>query len=219
LGKKEDLMTKFIMIRHGFSVANNEKRFSGHSDFPLTDRGRLQAEKCAEALKGEHIDAIYASDLSRAFETALPVAKSHSLTVIPHKGLREIYAGEWEGKSFFELDEKYSKSFDVWKSDIGHVRPDGGESVAELYDRILTTLGEIAAENEGKTVCIATHATPIRAVCAAAECGNVADMSRIAWVPNASISLFEYENGRFTAIYTGRADHLGDLCTTLPANV
>ena len=207
------------MIRHGFSVANLEKRFAGHSDFPLTDIGRLQAEKCAEALKDEHIDAIYASDLSRAFETAIPVAKAHSLTVIPHKGLREIFAGEWEGKSFVELDESYAESYGTWKTDIGHAHPDGGESVAELYSRILTTLGEIAKENEGKTVCIATHATPIRSVCTAAKGGKAEDMSKISWTPNASISYFEYENGIFTAVQTGIVDHLEGICTSLPSNV
>ena len=212
-------MTRFIMIRHGFSVANNEKKFAGHSDFPLTEMGKKQAEKCAEALKNEHIDAIYASDLSRAFETAIPVAKAHGLTVVPHKGLREIFAGEWEGKTFDELEVKFAESYGTWKNDIGHAHPDCGESVAELYDRILTTLDEIARDNEGKTVCIATHATPIRAVCTAAK-GFLADkMSEVSWTVNASISLFEYENGRFTAVYTSKTDHLGDLTTKLPTNV
>ena len=213
------MKTRFFMIRHGYSVANNEKRFAGHSDFPLTDIGRLQAEKCAEALKDEHIDAIYASDLSRAFETAIPVAKAHGLTVVPHKGLREIFAGEWEGKTFDELYEEYPESFGIWKTDLGAAHPDGGESVAELYSRILTTLGEIAEDNDGKTVCIATHATPIRSVCTAAMGLGAEDMSRIGWTANASISLFEYENGRFTAIYTSKTDHLGDMTTKLPTNV
>ena len=212
-------MTKFIMIRHGFSVANNEKKFAGHSDFPLTDIGKAQAEKCAEALKNEHIDAIYSSDLSRAFETAIPVAKAHGLTVVPHKGLREIFAGEWEGRTFDELEVKFAESYGTWKSDIGHAHPDGGESVAELYDRILTTLGEISKANEGKTVCIATHATPIRAVCTAAKGLSADKMSEVSWTVNASISLFEYENGSFTAVYTSKTDHLGDLTTKLPTNV
>ena len=212
-------MTRFIMIRHGFSVANNEKRFAGHLDFPLTEIGRTQAERCAEALKNEHIDAIYASDLSRAFETAIPIAKAHSLTVIPHKGLREIYAGEWEGKTFDELERCYPESFDVWKTDLGNAHPDGGESVAELFSRILSTLSSLAESNQGKTLCIATHATPIRSVCTAAAGGKAEDMSKISWTPNASISLFEYENGSFQAVYTGRVDHLEGICTTLPTNV
>ena len=207
------------MIRHGFSVANNEKRFAGHSDFPLTELGRLQAERCAEALKDEHIDVIYASDLSRAFETAVPIASSHGLDVIPHKGLREIFAGEWEGKTFSELEEQYPESFGVWKSDLANAHPDGGESVCQLYNRIIATMKELAQENEGKTVCIATHATPVRSVCTAARGLDHSGMSKIGWTANASISVFEYENDIFTAVYTSRTDHLGDLSTFLPSNV
>jgi broad specificity phosphatase PhoE len=213
-------MTKFIMIRHGFSEANNQKLFAGHSDFPLTEIGKMQAERCAEALKDEKIDAVYASDLSRAFDTALPVARAHKLEVIPHKGLREIFAGNWEGHSFTWLEKNYPDEYGrVWKTDIGRTKPDGGESVAELYGRVIATLREIAASNEGKTVCIATHATPIRSVCTAAAGGNAEDMSKITWTPNASISLFEYENGSIKAVYTGRVDHLDGICTALPANV
>ncbi len=207
------------MIRHGFSVANDLHLFAGHSDFPLTDIGRKQADKCAEALRDEKIDAIYSSDIGRAYDTAKPIAASHSLEIIIHKGLREIYAGEWEGQSFETLNEKYAESFGIWKTDLGRAHPDGGESIAELFDRIIATVAEIAKENEGKTVCITTHATPIRAVTVASMGGVAADMSRIGWTPNAAISLFEYEDGKFSAIYTDRADHLGNICTKLPTNV
>ena len=213
------MKTKFIMIRHGFSVANNEKRFAGHSDFPLTELGKLQAERCAAALADEKIDVIYASDLSRAFETAVPIAISHGLDVIPHKGLREIFAGEWEGKTFSELEEIYPESFGVWKGDLANAHPDGGESICQLYNRIIATMKELAQKNEGKTVCIATHATPVRSVCTAAMGQDFSGMSKIGWTANASISVFEYENGIFTAIYTNRTDHLGDLSTFLPSNV
>ena len=207
------------MIRHGFSVANNEHRFAGHSDFPLTDIGREQAERCAEALADEKIDAVYASDLSRAFDTAAPVARAHGLRVIPHKGLREIFAGEWEGKTFSELEEEYPESFGVWKTDLANAHPDGGESICQLYSRILATLEELSKENDGKTVCIATHATPVRTVCTAAMGLDYKGMTDIGWTANASISIFEYEDGRFTAIDVSRTDHLGELKTVLPSNV
>ena len=207
------------MIRHGFSVANSEKRFAGHSDFPLTEIGQRQAEKCAEALKDERIDAIYASDLKRAYDTAVPVARSHSLDIIPHKGLREIYAGEWEGKTFDELSEIYADSYGVWMEDNGRAHCDGGERVSELSSRVLSTLEEIASKHDGETVCIATHATPIRAVCTAAAGLSSDDMGKIRWTVNASISIFEYENGRFRAVAVSMTDHLGELRTAFPSNV
>ena len=207
------------MVRHGYSEANSHQLFAGHSEFPLTEIGKVQAERCAAALQSEKIDAIYSSDIGRAYATAMPIAASHSLPIIKCEGLREIYAGEWEGLSFEELNRDYAESFWIWRTDLGRACPDGGESVAALFDRIIATLGEIARENEGKTVCITTHATPIRAVTVAAMGGGAADMSRVEWTPNASINLFEYEDGKFTAIYTDRADHLGDICTSLPKNV
>lgn len=212
-------MTRFIMIRHGHSLANSRKEFGGQCDYALSDLGRLQAEKCAEALKNEKIDAIYASDLKRAYDTAVPVAERQGVPIILHKGLREIFAGEWEGKLFDELCVKYEADYTVWRTDIGRARCTGGESVAELSERVLKALSDIAKDNEGKTVCIATHATPIRAVCATASGLTAEEMVAIPWVSNASVSLFEYENGRFTAVYTDRADYLGDLITNLPANV
>lgn len=213
------MKTRFIMIRHGFSVANNEHRFAGNSDFPLTDLGRAQAERCAEALKEERIDAIYASDLSRAFDTAVPVARALGLEITATKGLREIFAGEWEGKTFDQIDEEYHDEFALWKRDIGRARCTGGESPREVSARVLSTLASIAEQNDGKTVCIATHATPIRSVCTAAAGLDASDMAMIPWTANASISLFEYEDGIFTAVYTSKTDHLGDLRTAPPTNV
>jgi broad specificity phosphatase PhoE len=212
-------MTRFIMIRHGFSVANSEKRFAGHMDFPLTDIGKKQAEKCAEALKNVKIDAIYASDLKRAYETAVPVARALGLEIIPHKGLREIYAGDWEGRSFDELCEKYSENYKIWREDNGRARCDGGESTAELYARVTGTLAEIAKEHEGETVCIATHATPIRAVNTASRGFEAERMGEVTWTANASISVFEYEAGAFKAIEISNTDHLGELRTGFPSNV
>jgi probable phosphoglycerate mutase len=146
-------------------------------------------------------------------------AKSHGLEIIPHKGLREIYAGKWEGEIFDDLVVKYTEDFNRWKTDVGRARCTDGESVAELFDRVTGTLASIAAENEGKTVCIATHATPIRTVTAAALTGRVDDMADLPWSANASINIFDFEDGKFTAVALSLTDHLGDLSTALPSNV
>lgn len=215
-------MTKFIMIRHGNSMANSRKEFGGQCDYALTDLGRLQAEKCAEALKNEsiyHIDKLYASDLRRAYDTAVPIAQALDLEIIPTKRFREIYAGKWEGMPFVEIEKEYSEDYKIWRTDIGRARCTGGESVKELYERILSALDEIASENPGKTVCIATHATPIRSVCAAATGVDAADMAKIPWVANASINVFDYDDGKIVPVDIDNYRHLGDLATKLPTNV
>ena len=97
-------MTRLILIRHGFSMANAEDRFAGYSDFPLSDIGHEQARLAAEYLfANEKIDKIYASDLLRAYHTAPPTAEKFGLPVIKEPRLREIYAGRWEGMKFEEI--------------------------------------------------------------------------------------------------------------------
>jgi len=207
------MKTNLILIRHGYSTANEADVFAGFYDAGLTAAGVRQAEKCAAALKEEHIDAVYASDLRRAFCTAKPVAESHGLPLIPEPGMREICAGEWEGLPFRTLAERFPEDFGMWMEDIGNSRCTGGESVKEFSARILAAVDRIAAANPGKTVCIGTHATPIRAVCTAAAGLPAGRMAEIPWVRNASISRFVWEDGVLTAVSVGETDHLGDDAT------
>ncbi len=232
------MSTKIIMIRHGFSEANLAKVFTGQSNIPLTDVGLEQARLCGEFFRqwcpctalGEErteriwdhgvsgIDAVYASDLKRAYDTALPVAKTLSLEVEKCEALREIYAGQWEMMPFVEIDEKYPKEYGVWKNDIGRARCVGGEAVAELSRRVLDAVRNIAVRHDGSAVVLVTHATPIRAVCAAASGLDALDMAHEPWVSNASVSIFEYD-GTFKAVRTNIVSHLGLLKTDLPKNV
>ncbi|MBQ3012120.1 MAG: histidine phosphatase family protein [Clostridia bacterium] len=213
------MKTRFIMIRHGFSVANDMRRFAGNFDVDLTETGKKQANLCAEALKNEKIDAIYSSDLKRAYDTAVPISETLGIEIIKCPELREISAGEWEGKLFDELCEEYPEAYSTWRNDIGNAVCTGGESVKQLSARILSALCDIAKKNDGKTVCITTHATPIRAVCTAAAGLPTEQMSKINWVGNASFNIFDYEDGKFTAIKLSDMAHLGELKTGLPRNV
>ena len=93
------MSTHLYLIRHGESEANKIDAFAGHSQFNLTAQGRAQAEKAAEYLSTLHVDAIYSSDLPRAFQTAQPTAERLGMTVVKREQLREIEAGEWEGRT------------------------------------------------------------------------------------------------------------------------
>ena len=213
-------MTTFILVRHGQSEANRQGLFAGHSDFPLSELGERQAEKTAEyILKDYTIDAIYSSDLRRAYSTALPVSKLTQIKIIPETRLREIYAGDWESLSFDTIKEKFPDDRALWKDDIGNSRCTNGESVRELADRILTRLTEIAEENDNKTVLVTFHATPIRAMQTLWQTGDLNEMKNTPWVANASVTVAEYENGTFYLKSVGQADHLSSLITTLPNKV
>lgn len=213
-------MTRLILIRHGESVANRNNVFAGHSNFSLTEKGHTQAELSAEYIVQNYkIDKIYASDLKRAYFTAFPIAKKTENVIIPDEGLREIYAGEWESMPFPEIPQKYPEAFLTWTTDVGHARCPGGESTQELGLRIIKRLAEIGEENDGKTVVIATHATPIRALQTFCEYGDFAQMQKVPWVANASLTELEYSSGEFKLIKVGVTDHLKELVTDLPKDI
>ena len=213
------LSAKIIMIRHGYSISNNLKFFTGQSDIELTDIGREQARLCGEFLK-EHkgIDAIYSSDLSRAYDTALAVGRALSLDVKKDAELREIFAGEWEMMPFVKIEEKYPAEYAVWKNDIGRANPTGGESVFSMATRVEGAIRRIAAEHDDGCVVIVTHATPIRAICTLSEGLDLSEMGRVSWVSNASISIFDFD-GNFKLVEKNITSHLGSLKTDLPRGV
>ncbi len=213
-------MTRIIFVRHGESTGNLNKRFYGHTDGELTEKGIAQARIAAKYLESTKIDAAYASDLARAYETGRIIAEPHGLTPISDAGLREIYAGEWENMSFGEILSKYPEGFNTFMYDIINSTPDGGESVRDMAMRIIDEVWKIAEENDGKTVLIAIHATPIRAL----ECEwrglELEKMSTLKWVPNASVSIVEYDVANHTVKpeIIGEASFMGDMATTLPNN-
>jgi len=96
-------MTVFYLVRHGQSEGNLRNEFIGHGNARLTELGRAQAQKTGEYLSSAQFDYAYGSDLLRAFETGEIILKNRDIELIPDKMLREIHAGEWEGKTFSEL--------------------------------------------------------------------------------------------------------------------
>ena len=213
-------MTKLLIIRHGQSQANLDGRFVGHVDSPLSDLGKQQAEVTADYIvSAHHVDAVYASDLERAFYTGKTVADRLGLPITADPGMREIFAGDWETVKFDTLSTEYGEPYQLWLRDIGLAQCPNGESTADLQRRIVSTLTRIAQENDGKTVVVATHATPIRVFMHHCSGLPLSEMKNIPWVSNASVTTAVYENGSFTITEAGHDAHLGDMRTALPKNV
>lgn len=213
-------MTRLLLIRHGQSTANIAGVFAGHLDYPLTELGRQQVELTAEYIASQYtVDKVYASDLSRARETGEIAARKLGAGLEVHPGLREIFAGQWQGIKFDELKKRYEESYGIWLTDIGHSCCDGGETMGQMYDRILTTMKEIVCTNPEKTLVLATHATPIRVMQCVCEKKSLDDMKRIPWVTNASVSEMVYEAGEFHLVTVSVDRHLGNLSSCFPANV
>lgn len=207
-------MTRFIITRHGQSLANAQCRFAGHSDFDLSDLGHYQAALVADYLtKKFQIDAIYSSDLLRAYNTAVPTADRLGIKILPSTGLREIFAGEWEGHTTDYLAEAFPAEFDIWKNDYANSRCTGGESTREIYVRAYEEICRIAAENEGRTVYVSTHATMLRALSARALGLSEAEVGSIPFAHNAAICTFSFDSGTLTPIELNITEHLGDSIT------
>ena len=155
--------TKIIIVRHGESLGNLNHIMLGHTDIDLAPRGFIQADAAAEYLKNERIDAIYSSDLIRAYHTAQPHAKMRDLDIVTSKNLRECYVGNWENVPLDEIVEKWPELFfEGWRKNFGTFRIPGGESVQEAADRFYNEVLRIAKENIGRTVLITAHAAVIR---------------------------------------------------------
>lgn len=150
-------VTRILAVRHGETAWNRDTRIQGHTDIALNDHGRWQAEQLAQALHAEPIAACYASDLSRARETAQAVADRHGLPVQIHPGLRERGFGGFEGKTWAELEAGWPIEIESWRKRVPHFAPPGGESLLQLQARVVATVDELAARHPGEQVLMVAH--------------------------------------------------------------
>ena len=214
------MATKLIFIRHGESEGNRQNVFNGHSDFELTELGMKQAERTAQYLDTYKIDAIYSSDLKRAFQTASAVAKRKNLEIIKDSNLREIYGGKFESVLYQSLQDIYPEEFYLWKNDMGNSRCPGGESVRELLERVNNAVLKIAESNHGKTVLIATHATPIRVMSTVWKKIDLTEIGTIDWVKNVSVTIVNYDDLKHPVVELyDEHEHLKDILTELPKSI
>lgn len=213
------MKTTVLLVRHGQSLGNLVRSFLGHTDLDLSPLGYEQAALLGDYLKERKIDAAEASDLLRAFHTAEGALRHHNLPIVKNPAFREIFAGEWENQLFVEIEKNYPDAWGTWREDIGHARPVGGESVAELAARIYRAFDELVERHRGKTVLVATHATPIRMLKCRALGIPVADAYRVPWAGNASLTEITVEDGRLSLVRDGFDAYLGALSSSLPKNV
>ena len=189
-------MTRFIVVRHGFSVANRAQRFAGHVDTPLNEIGKKQAAHVADYLAAhERIDKIIYSGLLRTRQTATPIAERFGLPLHKDTTLLELFAGIWENMPYGDIDRLFHDDWMNWCYDIAHSRCTGGESIREHYGRIERAVHRIAQSHDGQTLLLVTHCTPVR-VMRAMTMGIPWDRFQDVPLPaNASIHVFTYENG------------------------
>jgi broad specificity phosphatase PhoE len=179
--------TTIVLVRHGETDWNRERRYQGHADTPLNDEGRRQALELADALRDEALSTVYTSPLRRASETAQIVADELGLEAHALEALREIDVGDWQGLTVDEVQVRYPEQLqEAWHSGWPN-----GETHAELDARVLPALLEIGRRHPGERVLGVTHAGPIRTALAAAR-GLSREESRAQIGPLGNCAVFRF---------------------------
>ena len=149
-------MLHLILVRHGQTEWNVQRRYQGQSNVPLSPLGRRQADCIAERLANQKIDAVYASDLERAWETARLIAERHGLTVSPEPRLRELKFGVLEGLTFDEAQIQYPEMIAAWLEDFNQP-PQGAETIDVFNARIISLLDDLKQKHDEQILLLVGH--------------------------------------------------------------
>jgi probable phosphoglycerate mutase len=149
--------TRIIALRHGETAWNVDTRIQGQLDVGLNDTGLWQARQAARALSGEAISAIYASDLSRAFETARAIGAAVGVAPVPTPALRERHFGHFQTRTWAEIEATWPDQAQLWRTRVPDWAPEGGESLLTLRERIAQAVHELASRHTGEQIVLVAH--------------------------------------------------------------
>jgi len=200
-------VTRVVAIRHGETVWNAGMRMQGQLDTALSERGRWQAERVAEALAAEGIEAIYASDLVRAFDTAQALARRLGLDVRADADLRERSFGIFQGFTYAEIDARWPTDAARWRRHDPDFGPEQGETLRAFDARAVAAATRLAAGQAGRTIALVTHGGVLDCLYRAA-CGIDLGAPRTWELGNASVNRLLYTPRGFTLVGWSDNAHL-----------
>ncbi len=186
-------MTTIYLIRHAQSVSNLSGRFMGQYNVPLSEYGRGQLAGLAEYFKEIHLDALYASPLMRARDTAIAAGSNQGLMPILRPRLMEIGGGVWENMTWDDIKETHAEEYRIWRDEPWKFKVEGGEHMREVYDRVAAEMTCIAEENDGKTVAVASHGCAIRNFMCHAYGIGLEAMNSLPFFANAGVCRLSWE--------------------------
>lgn len=155
-------MTRVFLIRHGETNYSLQNRYCGFSDPCLNGTGIRQAERLACRLRNEKIEAVYSSDLKRAYETAKIIFQDKMIE--KQADFREMNFGALEGLTYSQIIQRYPELYQGWLSNLTGVNAPSGEGMRDLRGRVKKRLSFILSQHKGKTIAIVAHAGPIRVI-------------------------------------------------------
>jgi len=203
-------MGDIYLIRHGQTEWNKEKRFRGAFDVPLNDQGREEAACAAGALRDISLMRIYASPLSRAMETAQIVSSGRAIEVVADNAFLDIDYGEWTKMLDAQVQRKFPKLHVAWLKTPHLVRFPGGETLAEVRQRAVARLRELAAVFAGEAIAVVSHRVTLKLLLAAAKGLDDSHFWNIA-VDTAAIALLRTEGATLRLVYENDTRHLDAL--------
>ena len=202
-------ITRVLAIRHGKTDWNVAARIQGQRDIPLNACGHQQAHRLALALVDERLDAVYSSDLQRAWQTAqaLTIGHGHDRPLHADIGLRERGFGVFEGLTFAEIAQRWPVQSERWRRRDASFGAAGGEVLGDFYARCMATLTRLACAHPGQTIAIVAHGGVLDCLYRAASHLAV-DAPRSWELGNAAISRLLYSPQGFIRIGWNDTRHL-----------
>jgi alpha-ribazole phosphatase len=155
-------MTRLLLIRHGQTDYNLNRRYCGFSNPPLNTSGVLQVKSLVKQLKDFDLVAVYSSDLLRATQTAEIVFPKHEIKTM--RDFRELNFGIFEGLNYSEIMKRYPGLYQDWIRDPSNVLLPDGEEFGEFGKRVSSGLSSIISLHRNKTIALVTHGGPIRLI-------------------------------------------------------
>ncbi len=214
--------TEILLFRHGETAWNAVQRLQGHIDIPLNEKGEQQAAAVAQSLQAESLQAIIASDLRRAAQTAQAIARRQNLTLQTDAGLRERCYGAFEGLRYSEIGQHYPQAFAAWQArEVDAIFPPGeriAESLRQFQARCVASILRWAKQHPGQKIAIVAHGGVLECAYRAAL-SKPLNAARDFPIANASINRFRVANGKLTLLTWGERKHLEKPVQAAPAEL
>ncbi len=207
LQEKRRQMTELILIRHGETLWNQQGRMQGQQDSPLTELGVRQARQLGQRLRGVPFDALYSSDLGRAYRTALTISEATGRAVNVEARLRERNFGVFEGLTNADIKARYPEDHVRFASRDPHYVMPGGESAHAFVQRCVCCFGEIAENHRDATTVVVAHGLVLDALYRTAV-GMPIEQPRGFPLLNCSLNTFRYDDGRWKVVAVCDVAHL-----------
>lgn len=209
-------MVTLYLIRHAESMGNVEEYFQGSLDVDISPKGLRQLESLKRRFKSVPLDAIYTSPLIRAVKTAEVVGYNKRLQLTRVPQIQEIYAGEFQGKSWSELPILFPKEYYDWKHNQEEFKAPNGESMKDVYDRMVSAMNDILSKSSQKTIAVVSHGCAIRNYQCYLKGLPLSRMYELGWADNTSVSKVVFNDSLTPTIeYLNDSSHLSVEDSTL----